>query len=95
MTQCFMMMQFGHSAIPVMSTLMRANTTLAPVQCVRITSKRRKQVNKEYLEAKIDLCLNQAEKQLREEDISNAIANLKRANSALSQLFGFEEDDNE
>ena len=50
-------------------------------------------MNREYLEAKVDLCLNQAEKELREEDIANAIANLKRANSALSQLFGFEEED--
>ena len=52
-------------------------------------------MNKEYLEAKVELCLNQAEKELREEDIANAIANLRRANSALSQLFGFEEDENE
>ena len=52
-------------------------------------------MNREYLEAKIDLCLNQAEKDLKQEEIANAIANLKRANSALSQLFGFEEEDNE
>jgi hypothetical protein len=54
-----------------------------------------KQVNKEYLEAKFDLCINQAEKNLQEEDVALAIKNLKRANSALSQLFGFEEEDNE
>lgn len=52
-------------------------------------------MNKEYLEAKVELCLNQAEKQLQEEDIANAIANLRRANSALSQIFGLGEDDNE
>jgi hypothetical protein len=49
-------------------------------------------VNKEYLEAKFDLCINQAEKNLKEEEIAEAIKNLKRANSALSQLFGFEEE---
>ncbi len=52
-------------------------------------------MNKEYLEAKFDLCINQAEKNLKEEEIALAIANLKRANSALSQLFGFKEDDDE
>lgn len=52
-------------------------------------------MNKEYLQAKFDLCMNQAEKDLKQEEIANAIANLKRANSALSQLFGFEEEDNE
>ena len=29
------------------------------------------------------------------EEIARAIANLRRANSALSQLFGFEEEDSE
>jgi hypothetical protein len=57
--------------------------------------RRRKTMNKEYLEAKFDLCINQAEKNLKEEEIAEAIKNLKRANSALSQLFGFEEDENE
>jgi hypothetical protein len=50
-------------------------------------------MNKEYLEAKFDLCINQAEKNIKEEEIAEAIANLRRANSALSQLFGFEEGD--
>ena len=60
------------------------------------TAQRRVTMNKEYLEAKFDLCINQAEKNLKEEEIAEAIKNLKRANSALSQLFGFEEetDDN-
>jgi hypothetical protein len=49
-------------------------------------------MNKEYLEAKFDLCINQAEKNIKEEEIALAIANLRRANSALSQLFGFEEE---
>ncbi len=52
-------------------------------------------MNREYLEAKVDLCLDQAEKNIKEEEIALAIANLKRANSALSQLFGFEEEDSE
>ena len=52
-------------------------------------------MNREYLEAKFDLCINQAEKDLKQEEIARAIANLKRANSALSQLFGFEEENNE
>ena len=52
-------------------------------------------MNEEYLQAKFDLCINQAEKDLKEEEITRAIANLKRANSALSQLFGFEEDEDE
>jgi hypothetical protein len=54
-----------------------------------------KAMNKEYLEAKFDLCINQAEKNIKEEEIAEAIKNLKRANSALSQLFGFEEEENE
>jgi hypothetical protein len=57
---------------------------------------RRQAMNKEYLEAKFDLCIDQAEKNIKEEEIAEAIKNLRRANSALSQLFGFEEekDDN-
>ena len=52
-------------------------------------------MNEEYLKAKVDLCLNQAEKDLHQEEIARAIANLKRANSALAQLFGFDEDESE
>jgi len=52
-------------------------------------------MNREYLEAKVDLCLNQAEIDLKQEEIARAIKNLQRANSALSQLFGFEEEDSE
>jgi hypothetical protein len=50
-------------------------------------------MNEEYLKAKFDLCISQAEKDLQQEEIARAIANLKRANSALSQLFGFEEEE--
>ena len=49
-------------------------------------------MNKEYLEAKFDLCIDQAEKNIQEEEIAEAIKNLRRANSALSRLFGFEEE---
>jgi len=49
-------------------------------------------MNREYLEAKVDLCLDQAEKNIKEEDIALAIKNLERANSAMARLFGLEED---
>ena len=49
-------------------------------------------MNKEYLEAKVDLCLNQAEIDLQQEEIARAIKNIERANSALSRLFGLEEE---
>lgn len=52
-------------------------------------------MNKEYLEAKFDLCINQAEKNIKEEEIAEAIKNLRRANSALTRLFGFEEEADE
>jgi len=49
-------------------------------------------VNEEYLKAKVDLCLNLAEEDLKQEEIARAIKNLERANSALSRLFGLEEE---
>jgi hypothetical protein len=52
-------------------------------------------MNKEYLEAKVDLCLNQAEIDLQQQEIARAIKNLERANSALSRIFNLEEDENE
>jgi len=57
-----------------------------------MTISRERVMNREYLEAKVDLCLNQAEIDLKQQEIARAIANLRRANSALSQLFGFEEE---
>jgi hypothetical protein len=65
------------------------NTDLMTIAQRRVT------MNKEYLEAKFDLCINQAEKNIKEEEIAEAIKNLRRANSALTQLFGFEEEENE
>jgi len=50
-------------------------------------------MNTEYLQAKFDLCINQAEKDLQEENIAQAIKNLQRANSAMSRLFGIEEEE--
>lgn len=47
-------------------------------------------MNREYLEAKFDLCINQAEKDLQELEIARAIKNLQRANSAMARLFGIE-----
>ena len=54
-------------------------------------------MNKEYLQAKADLCLNQAEIDLQQLEIARAIKNLQRANSAMSRLFDLEEEgkDNE
>ena len=52
-------------------------------------------MNTEYLQAKFDLCINQAEKDLQEQNIAQAIKNLQRANSAMSRLFGIEEDEND
>lgn len=49
-------------------------------------------MNEEYLQAKFNLCIDQAEKDLQEQDIANAIKNLQRANSAMSRLFGLEEE---
>ena len=49
-------------------------------------------MNEEYLRAKFNLCLDQAEKNIKEEDITLAIKNLERANSAMARLFGLEED---
>lgn len=49
-------------------------------------------MNEEYLRAKVDLCLNQAEIDIQQEEIARAIANLKRANSALSRIFNLEEE---
>jgi len=43
-------------------------------------------VNAEYLQAKFDLSINQAEKDLKENEIAKAIKNLERANSALYRL---------
>ena len=52
-------------------------------------------MNKEYLEAKVDLCLNQAEIDIKQEEIARAIKNLERANSALSRIFNLEEGEND
>jgi len=43
-------------------------------------------MNKEYLQAKADLCLDQAKIDLKQEEIAKAIKNLERANSALYRL---------
>jgi hypothetical protein len=78
-----------------MNTLMRENTTLVPVQCARTTKQKERVMNREYLEAKFNLCINEAEKDLQQEEIARAIKNLERANSALSRIFNLEEDESE
>jgi outer membrane protein TolC len=52
-------------------------------------------MNREYLEAKVDLCLNQAEIDIQQQEIARAIKNLERANSALSRIFNLEEEEGE
>ena len=52
-------------------------------------------MNEEYLRAKVDLCLNQAEIDLQQQEIARAIKNLERANTALSRIFNLEEEENE
>jgi hypothetical protein len=53
-------------------------------------------MNEEYLKAKVDLCLNQAEIDIQQQEIARAIKNLERANSALLRIFNLEEEeDNE
>jgi superoxide dismutase len=52
-------------------------------------------MNEEYLAAKANLCLNQAQEDLKEKEIAKAIKNLERANSALSRIFNMEEGENE
>lgn len=50
------------------------------------TAQRRVTMNEEYLRAKVDLCLNQAQEDLKQQEIARAIKNLERANSALYRL---------
>lgn len=52
-------------------------------------------MNKEYLEAKFNLCINEAEKDLQRQEIARAIKNLQRANSAMARLFDLEEEADE
>jgi hypothetical protein len=56
---------------------------------------RRLRVNKEYLEAKAKLCLDQAEIDLQQQEIARAIKNLERANTALARIFNLEEDESD
>lgn len=74
-----------------------ARSTTLPVRIAgsvkSVTSARERVMNREYLEAKVDLCLNQAEIDLKQLEIARAIKNLQRANSAMSRLFGLESED--
>ena len=59
------------------------------------TVQRRVTMNEEYLRAKFNLCLDQAEIDLQQLEIARAIKNLERANSALSRIFNLEEENDE
>jgi outer membrane protein TolC len=50
-------------------------------------------MNREYLKAKVDLCLNQAEIDIQQQEIVRAIKNLERANSALTRIFNLDEEE--
>jgi len=50
-------------------------------------------MNEEYLQAKFNLCLNEAEKNIKEQDVANAIKNLERANRAMARIFNLEEEE--
>lgn len=52
-------------------------------------------MNEEYLRAKVDLCLDLAEEDLKQQEIARAIKNLQRANLALSRIFNLEEEESE
>jgi hypothetical protein len=70
----------------------KKETILRGAYCV-YQQTREKVMNKEYLEAKVDLCLNLAEEDLKQQEIARAIKNLQRANSALSRIFDIDEGD--
>jgi hypothetical protein len=72
---------------------LKANTRVEYYPLVKVWKDEGDSVmNKEYLRAKVDLCLDQAEKDLQQEEIARAIKNLQRANSALTRIFNMEED---
>jgi hypothetical protein len=52
-------------------------------------------MTEEYLRAKADLCLKQAEIDLEQQEIARAIKNIERANTALARIFNMEEDESE
>jgi hypothetical protein len=52
-------------------------------------------VNREYLKAKVDLCLNQAEVDIQQQEIARAIKNLERANLALTRIFNLDDKEEE
>jgi outer membrane protein TolC len=56
---------------------------------------RERAMNREYLKAKVDLCLTQAEIDIQQQEIARAIKNLERANSALSRIFNLDEEESD
>jgi hypothetical protein len=57
------------------------------------TVQRRRAMNREYLKAKVDLCLTQAEVDIQQQEIARAIKNLERANLALTRIFNLDEEE--
>jgi outer membrane protein TolC len=56
---------------------------------------RRVTMNREYLKAKVDLCLTQAEVDIQQQEIARAIKNLERANLALTRIFNLDEEESD
>jgi len=52
-------------------------------------------MNREYLKAKVDLCLTQAEVDIQQQEIARAIKNLERANLALTRIFNLDEEESD
>ena len=50
-------------------------------------------MNREYLKAKVDLCLTQAEIDIQQQELARAIKNLERANSAMTRMIGLDEEE--
>jgi outer membrane protein TolC len=55
--------------------------------------RRARVMNREYLKAKVDLCLTQAEIDIQQQEIARAIKNLERANLALTRIFNLDEEE--
>jgi outer membrane protein TolC len=55
--------------------------------------RRARVMNREYLKAKVDLCLTQAEVDIQQQEIARAIKNLERANLALTRIFNLDEEE--
>ena len=50
-------------------------------------------MNRDYLKAKVVLCVTQAEVDRQQQEIARAIKNLERANLALTRIFNLDEEE--